>query len=165
MAERMMRALVPPGIAVTSAGTRARRGQPMWPEAVAELARRGQAADGFASRPVTAQLVTSADLVLTATRAHRDEVVSATPSALRRVFTWNELAWLLDGVTRDEVPGEQPSERLQALPALASLRRGRRAAPARATLDVADPVGAPPAALLAAADAIAAAVGRIARLL
>ena len=79
MAERLMRAAVPGDIPVTSAGTRARSGEPIWPEAAAELERRGVSALGFDSHPITVQLVKGADLVLTATRAHRDEVLAEFP--------------------------------------------------------------------------------------
>ncbi len=156
-------------VQVASAGTRARPGIPPWPPAV-ELARdRGWPVEGVLSRPLDPAMVMGADLVLAATRRLRDEVVAAVPSALRRTFTWAELAWLVDGAGPADLaaavaaagpPGTDVEQRLRALPALATGRRGRRPAPPPHELDVADPVASAPAdqpaALRAAADRIVA---------
>jgi protein-tyrosine phosphatase len=147
----MMRAALPWDIPVTSAGTRARPGEPIWPDAGVELERRGISALGFDSHPINQALVNGADLVLAATRAHRDELVSGYPAALRRTFTWRELAWLVDGLGRHDVPGNTPAERLAALPALAAGRRGMLQAPPPEMLDIIDPVGLPPGAVATAA--------------
>lgn len=154
IAERLTRAVVSGEIPVTSAGTRARIGDPIWPGAAVELERRGISAMGFDSYPLRPALVAGADLVLTATRVHRDEVVSAQPGALRRTFTWRELAWLVDGVTPADVPGRTPTERLAALAAVAGRRRGTLAPPPPRLLDVQDPVDGPPGAVQAAAQEI-----------
>jgi protein-tyrosine phosphatase len=143
---------------VASAGTWTRGGEPIWPAAGAEARRRGLDPDRFRSRQVTPALVREADLVLAATRALRDEVVAQAPFALRRTFTWRELAWLLDGVAPDDVPGQTPLERLQAIPAIAAARRGHLVPPPGDQVDVEDPVGLPPAHLPIATDQIHAAV-------
>jgi len=154
MAELLMRAALPAGPPVASAGTWTPGGEGLWPAAAAELARLGVPTIGFASRRVEPSMVADADLVLTATRAHRDALVAASPAVWRRTFTWRELAWLLHGVDRSEIPGRSPGERLPGLAAVAVARRGHSIAPAPALLDVADPVGGP-------ADAVARAAALI----
>jgi protein-tyrosine phosphatase len=165
MAERLMRAAVPVDIPVTSAGTRARTGQPIWPSAAVELERRGVSALGFDAHPITAALVKGADLVLTATRAHRDELLSEYPFALGRVFTWRELGWLVGALTPEELPGRTPAERLRALSAAAAARRGVLVPPPPAELDISDPVGGPDGAVAVAAVEIEQALRPVLRLL
>jgi protein-tyrosine phosphatase len=165
MAERIMRDALPDDVPVTSGGTRARVGEPIWPSAAAELERRGVSALGFASHPVEPALLRGADLVLTATRAHRDEVVASFPAALRRTFTWREFAWLLTGVERADVPGGTPLERLAALAAVAGGRRGRLQAPPPHLFDVADPVEGPDGAVAVAAAEIEQALAPVIALL
>jgi protein-tyrosine phosphatase len=154
IAERVMREALPGELPVTSAGTRARSGEPIWPTAAVELERRRLSSLGFTSHPVEAALVRGADLVLTATRAHRDEVISACPAALRRTFTWRELAWLVSGLSQAELPGRTARERLAVLAAVATACRGRLQAPLPHLLDIADPVDGPAGAVAAAADEI-----------
>jgi protein-tyrosine phosphatase len=165
IAERLLRAALPPQVPVSSAGLRARWGEPIWPGAAVELERRGISPLGFDSYPLDGTLIAGADLVLTATRAHRDEVLSGSPDALRRTFTWRELAWLMEGVGTGEVPGGTVMERLRALPAAAAARRGLRAAPPPEEFDVLDPVELPPSAMPSAADQIERAVQGIVRVL
>lgn len=154
IAERLMRDALPGDVPVTSAGTRARPGEPIWPGAAVELDRRGVSSFGFASHPVEIPLLRGADLVLTATRAHRDEVVAAFPAVLRRTFTWRELAWLVSGLRRGDVPGRTAAERLAALAPLAGSRRGLLQPPPPDLFDIADPVGGPDGAVAAAAAEI-----------
>ncbi|MDQ1289146.1 MAG: low molecular weight protein-tyrosine phosphatase [Actinomycetota bacterium] len=160
-----MRSALPDGIPVTSAGTRARRGEPIWPEAGEELERRGVCSLGFSSYPIDSPLVHGADLVLAATRAHRDEIVAAFPGARGHVFTWRELAWLTGGILSADIPGASPGERLTALAPLVSGRRGRLRPPPPEMFDVADPVDGPRGAVTAAADEIERALGPVVALL
>jgi len=153
-AERMMRAALPGDVPITSAGTRARRGEPIWPGAAVELERRGISALGFDSHPLHPDLLTGADLVLTATRKHRDDVVSGCPAVLRRTFTWRELAWLVDGLGPGDLPGAGPAERLAGLAAVVGARRGVLTPPPPHQLDVDDPVGGPEGAVEIAATQI-----------
>lgn len=148
MAEQLLRAGLrarfgegPDLVGISSAGTQAVAGRAMWPPAQAELTRRGLPPDRFTTRPLRRDSVLGSDLVLTATRTHRDDVVTLAPEALGRVFTWREIASLLHGVGVDDVPGVTPAERLRALPALAAGRRGVVASPPSESLDVADPMG------------------------
>src|SRR5689334_15090876 len=167
LAERLRRSALPYDVPVTSAGTRARPGEAIWPEAAVELERRGISALGFDSHPLEPALVAGADLVLTATRAHRDEVTAAHPAVLRRTFTWRELAWLVDGLAPERIPGRTPAEKLAALPSVATHRRGELTAPAPHLLDVADPVGLPQGAVEVAAreieDALRPVIGLVCR--
>ena len=165
IAERLMRAALPADVPVTSAGTRARAGEDIWPEAAVELDRRGVSALGFDSHPLDPALVAGADLVLTATRAHRDEVVAAQPGALRRTFTWRELAWRVDGLTRADLPGDTAAQRLAWLAAVVGRRRGALTAPSPRDLDVDDPVGGPAGAVQASARQIEAALAPVVALL
>lgn len=154
VAERLTRAALPGDVPVTSAGLRAVPGQDIWPEAAQELERRGVSALGFDSHPLHPALVAGADVVLTATRAQRDQVVAEHPAALRRTFTWRELAWLVRGMTPADLAGGTAAARIAELPVVAGRRRGAAAPPSPQLLDVADPVGG-------AAGAVAVAVREI----
>jgi protein-tyrosine-phosphatase len=86
-------------VLVMSAGIRATAGEPMQPRAIDELTRRGISSDGFRSTPLDLGVVGHAHLVLTATRSQRDQLVASVPGALKKTFTWRELAWLLSDST------------------------------------------------------------------
>jgi protein-tyrosine phosphatase len=81
------------GIDVASAGVKAQEGAPvdatmlgLMPPAVrAEL-------DGITARVLAPEQIEHADVILTATRAHRSSVVRMVPSAVRRTFTVREFA-------------------------------------------------------------------------
>ncbi|MGH3489393.1 MAG: hypothetical protein ACRDP8_16000 [Actinopolymorphaceae bacterium] len=77
---------------VSSAGTGTFDGREMTAEAAAVLIAHGGDPDGFRSTELTAELIAAADLILTATRAHRSAVVTLDPGALRRSFTLTEFA-------------------------------------------------------------------------
>ncbi len=111
---------------VASAGVRGWDRKPMDSMAAMELMRLGESAESFRSHAIDSYLVESADLILTATRDHRSDVLALNPQALRRSFTLVEFAAL----TR-LVDGDDPRE----LVAQAALRRSL--APADA--DIKDP--------------------------
>lgn len=111
---------------VASAGVRGWDRKPMDSMAAMELMRLGHSAETFRSHAIDSYLVDSADLILTATREHRSDVLSMNPQALRRSFTLVEFAALTGIVDADE-----PTE----LVAQAALRRSL--APSKA--DVKDP--------------------------
>jgi len=95
-------------VTVTSAGTSAPVGAPMTPEAAALSVRFGADPAGHAARQLTPQLVQDADLVLTATRAHRAQIAELVPRAARRAYTLREFARVLafladDGAIDDDV--------------------------------------------------------------
>lgn len=147
-------------VCVSSAGTRTVDGRPVTPQTAAQLALRGLDAHDFRSRSLTDDMVRRADLVLTATRAHRSQVLERVPLALRRTFTLLEFAALAPGrpagAGRAEHPG--PSG-LADLVRRAAVARGTAAL---ADYDVPDPVGGPDEGFAAVADTIERAVDRIA---
>lgn len=164
MAERMLLhalAEVAPHlpVEVSGAGTRTMNGLPMFPEAAAELAARGIDASGFQSCALTENGVMHADLVLTATREHRSDVLERVPLALKRTFTLMEFAALVQaapatrpedwpsGMTqlpagRDPLGGGTPAEALRAVVRQAAAQRGS-AGIADDEYDIADPAGLP----------------------
>ncbi len=140
---------------VTSAGTRGLVGAPMEPAAAAELRRLGGDPEGFVASRLRAAEVHDADLVLTATRRLRSQVLELAPAALRRTFTLRELALLL---SRDEVTGADPA----ALVASASTWRGSVAGVDPDDLDLPDPIDRPADVHRAVADLIDAATRSVA---
>ncbi|WP_435770512.1 adenylyl-sulfate kinase [Nocardioides sp. SYSU DS0651] len=83
------------GVELASAGTHGFRAHPVDPTMARVLAERGVPADlvaGFASRPLTKDLVDAADLVLTAEATHRAFVLEEMPGAFRKVFTLGQFA-------------------------------------------------------------------------
>ncbi|WP_181373571.1 low molecular weight phosphatase family protein [Microbacterium sp. HMWF026] len=139
-------------IQVDSAGTRARAGVGMTPEAI-QFA--GDVGVPVASSKLhrsslisTARLVT-ADLALAMTREHRRQLVEMEPAAVRRVFTLRELDRLLDGVSDGELEevvhpyaASAPALRLAQLLSFVASRRGTLLPPMDSGLDdVVDPFG------------------------
>jgi protein-tyrosine phosphatase len=135
---------------VSSAGTRAWEGSPMDRAAARELRRLGGDPAGFRSRQLVAAHVEAADLVLTATVAHRSVVLTEAPGALRRTFTIREMAGLAATLT--------PDSDLARLVAQAAASRG--AAPID-DLDVIDPYGAPARVHRDVADQLSTAIGEL----
>jgi protein-tyrosine phosphatase len=138
---------------VASAGVRGWDRQPMDPSAATELQRLGHASDTFRSHPIDSYLVESADLVLTATREHRSEVLAVSPKALRRTFTLLEFAALAE--LTELVEAGDP----EALVARAAQRRSL----APTDVDVRDPYRRGADVHRATADQIDAAVATIAQ--
>lgn len=172
MMERLMRdALRRRGVEqrfqVASAGTWGQVGEPMQPFAASTLVERGVDADGFVARAVGNELLTAADLILTATREHRSVVVGMAPSTVRRSFTLIELARVAAAAAPD--PGlDDPAradpvdaERVRQSIAWAAQMRGTLPRPPEGVDDLADPLGAPQSVYRARADAIAEAVEQI----
>jgi protein-tyrosine phosphatase len=130
--------LVAPHVEVASAGTRAAVRAPMDPAVLDMVASLG--GDGRAHNAV--QLsdddIASADLVLVATRNHRDAVLSRVPSALHRTFTIREagrIAELLEPACRPRI------DELQTVVAALAARRVEVAG-GSSDDDIADPEGA-----------------------
>lgn len=127
LAERLARSVLGPrsAIHVTSAGTHAVPGLEMAERARQELVRLGGDPDGFASRPLTAHLVASADLVLTATSQHRAESVALQPAAHIRTFTIAQFGALAQAVPPSAVTHHMdPVRRAEALVAEVRALRG-----------------------------------------
>ncbi|MGW4462766.1 arsenate reductase/protein-tyrosine-phosphatase family protein [Micromonospora sp. NPDC004704] len=142
------------GVPVGSAGTHAVPGYPMHPHAARVTAERGTDPEAFRSRPLHAEQLRAAGLILTATRAQRTTCVSLAPSALRRTFTLRQFARLAAAAVQQGGAVEQdattpdgprdPVRRLDAAVAAASRARAGLQPPARPDDDdLTDPVGLP----------------------
>ncbi|MGE5289863.1 MAG: hypothetical protein ACM3ML_22280 [Micromonosporaceae bacterium] len=160
LAERLARARLAAsgvvGVEVESAGTHGVSGAPVHPDTAEVLMRLGGDPAGFVARRLTKEMADVADLVLTATREHRDFVSATCLEAAGRVFTILEFCALAGAVSPASLaPAREAGDRARALmAAVAPLRHGTDAEPAGA-LDIADPVGRPMAAQEAAAAVIA----------
>ena len=125
-------------VTVTSAGTRAAAGGPMDPRLLAMLARLGSDGSAHQARQIRDSTINAADLVLTATRSHRDAVLSRVPSAMRRTFTIREAGRIADviaPVTRHDI------HMLRSLVAALADRRHEVFQLAGEDDDIADPEG------------------------
>lgn len=129
---------------VASAGVQGWDRQPMDAMAAMELMRFGHSPGKFRSHAIDTYLVDSADLILTATKAHRSEVLALNPRALRRTFTLVEFAALCE-----KVEGAYPTE------LVAEAARQRSLAPV--DIDIGDPYRRSPEVHRKTADQIAAA--------
>jgi protein-tyrosine phosphatase len=132
MAELMLRAWQRPDVhvVVASAGTAALVGHPIDPPSARALDRLGIDGSGHRGRQYRPSMAARAHLVLTAARAHRDQVLTDVPGALRRTFTMREFARLAEHLHAGE-PTEVIAE-------AAALRAMYGKVPARAD-DVRDP--------------------------
>ncbi|MGE2715291.1 low molecular weight phosphatase family protein [Mycolicibacterium litorale] len=82
------------GFVMSSAGTRAVVGHPIHDLAAEVLRDLGGETSLFAARQVTPKIASSADLVITMTRRHRDLVLELAPRQLKRTFTLGEASQL-----------------------------------------------------------------------
>lgn len=125
-------------VTVSSAGLRARTGEPVWP-AMAEAA--GVPLAGSTARQVDPDLLRRADLVLTMTRAQRAAAVDLAPATVRRTFTLREFAdlALLASWEPGPLAATSPGRRLAGLTAAAPRFRARRVAGVHD--DIEDPYG------------------------
>ena len=103
--ERLHQAAPDGHFRVRSAGTQALVDRDMTPEALDQSQRYGGLKTSHVARQLTSELIEQADLVLTATRQHRGDVVSLLPRANRYSYTLTQLARLLATV---EEAGEAP---------------------------------------------------------
>jgi len=143
-------------VQVSSAGVRAAVGAPVTPQTADQLLRRGVDPAGFASRPLVDAMVRDADLVLTATRNHRSQVLERVPLALRRTFTLLEFAAIVAALP--------PEELAEATDPAAWVRHtgAARGTTMVGEYDIDDPVGGPDEGFAAAAKLISLATQRIA---
>ncbi|MGY1802940.1 hypothetical protein ACI78T_06640 [Blastococcus sp. SYSU D00922] len=130
-------------VAITSAGTRAVVGSAMHPDSALVLRGYGVEAGDFRARQLTEELPVVADLVLTMTRAHRNQVLGLAPRALARTFTLREAAALISLLGEDsDLGGDGFADRARALVrSMADARPGRAAT--RTDDDVWDPINQP----------------------
>ncbi|MCV7227528.1 low molecular weight phosphatase family protein [Mycolicibacterium komossense] len=115
-----------PGFTASSAGTRAVIGNPIHHEAALVLEKMGVETSHFAARQLTQRVASSADLVVTMARRHRDSVLELAPRLLRKTFTLTELARLVS---------EHQAQTVEDLTALRPLLT------ASEVPDITDPIG------------------------
>lgn len=129
-----------------SAGTWGHEGAPMEANAETVLADFGADASGFVGRELLDDHVIRADLVLTATRDHRAQVISMGHSAGLRTFTLKEFTRLVQAIDPATLPDPLESgvvERARSLVRAAAALRGWLLAPSVEADEVYDPYGAP----------------------
>jgi protein-tyrosine phosphatase len=133
------------GIVVESAGTWGHEGAPMEANAATVLAEYGADASGFVGRELLDEHVIRADLVLTATRDHRAQVISMGHSAGLRTFTLKEFTRLVKAIDTATLPppADGVVARAGALVRAAAALRGWLLAPTADADEVYDPYGAP----------------------
>ncbi|RMI36183.1 arsenate reductase/protein-tyrosine-phosphatase family protein [Streptomyces triticirhizae] len=134
-------------VVVESAGTWGHEGAPMEEHAAALLAEYGADPGGFFGRELLDEHVIRADLVLTATRDHRAQVISMGHSAGLRTFTLKEFTRLVRAIDLATLPvagtPEALVDRARALARAAAALRGWLLAPSVEADEVQDPYGAP----------------------
>ncbi|MEE1927510.1 protein-tyrosine-phosphatase [Streptomyces sp. TRM 70351] len=135
------------GLVVESAGTWGHEGAPMEEHAATVLADYGADPGGFTGRELLDEHVIRADLVLTATRDHRAQVISMGHSAGLRTFTLKEFTRLVRAIDAASLPDAGSpggvAERARALVRAAAALRGWLQAPSAEADEVYDPYGAP----------------------
>lgn len=131
VAAMLQHRLADQGLVIESAGVRAPVGRPMDADSAAQLSNRGIAVPGGSARQLTPDIVAAADLVLTATRPHRADVLDLHPRSLRRTFTVVEFAALCE-----LVEGSSLGDLISA--AATARSRGPQ------DVDLRDPIGQPP---------------------
>ena len=131
------------GVDFSSAGTHGLTEHPMDDVMAGELSGHDVAStDGFRSRPLSAELIEQADLVLTAESAHRSFILDDHPGQFRKVFTLGQFAEAARAADTD-LSGRDLLEEL-----------GRRRGNADPALDVTDPYRQGPEAAAATATTI-----------
>lgn len=134
-------------LVVESAGTWGHEGAPMEEHAATVLAEYGADIAGFVGRELLDEHVIRADLVLTATRDHRAQVISMGHSAGLRTFTLKEFTRLVRAIDSATLPAahtaDSVAERARALVRAAAALRGWLQAPTADADEVYDPYGAP----------------------
>lgn len=99
------------GVEVSSAGTMALVDQPMEEGSARLLADAGVDAGDFAARQLVPAMVQQADLVLTATREHRSQVVRTAPRGLRYTFALDDFSDLVaDADLSEAAPSESADD-------------------------------------------------------
>lgn len=131
------------GIVVESAGTWGHEGASMEADAAAVLLEHGADPAGFTGRELLDDHVIDADLVLTATRDHRSQVISMGHAAGLRTFTLKEFTRLVRAIDPTTLPDGSVIDRARALVRAAAALRGWLLAPSPDADEVHDPYGAP----------------------
>ena len=130
------------GVTVGSAGTHALAGEAADPVTAGIAARLGVSLDGHRARQITPELLSEADMVVTATRQIRSAAVQTYPPSVKYSFTIRQLARILrsarDGFDSGELTGPAL---VIALARSVNREKGRLIAPQGDDDNVADPRG------------------------
>lgn len=153
--------------AVGSAGTHAMTGWGISSPMDELLAERGVGSDHFVARQADRSILTGADLVLTATREHREWAVGEAPGVVRRAFTLTEFA---DAAAAHPEPAALTAQELTAWaaahrPSPAVANRGAATRRGYVEGDILDPYGRGRAAYIASLEQIEPLTARIAGML
>jgi protein-tyrosine phosphatase len=163
MAERLLRARLATrhdGLVVaSSAGSRALAGYAMDGASAAVLRDLGGDPDGHVARQLTADMITAADLVLTADSANRSGIVRGAPLAMRKAFTMREFARLCTGL--GPLGGEPTVDALRGRIADVAGQRGIAEPGEPGADEIGDPFGAPLPVVQRCGDQVSAAVDGI----
>jgi protein-tyrosine phosphatase len=126
------------GVHVSSAGVHGLRDAPMTPEAARIAIAQDAAAETVAahrSRRLTPAMLSTPDLILAMTRAHRRDILALAPGRLRVTFTVREFARLAAHLSDDDLRAAasgagDASARLRATASHLAAQRGAVVAPA-----------------------------------
>ncbi|PZS19655.1 MAG: hypothetical protein DLM57_03670 [Pseudonocardiales bacterium] len=143
MAERLFRARTDPASSwrTVSAGTGGLTGWPMDGPSALVLCELGGDGDEHRGQRLRPDLVTGADLILTAEIDHRTMIMQADPRAVGRTFTLREFGRVGAGLAALPAPPSADDLRLRVTEVAA--RRAALPAAGPAFDDIADPYGAP----------------------
>jgi protein-tyrosine phosphatase len=154
---------------VSSGGTWGMAGARMSPNAAETLVALGGDPAGFDSCSLSADMLATPDLILTAASGHRELVVTADPQAADHPVTLREFARLLEPVTAAEIDGlvssADPVERMRAVVAAALDRREAGSVGTAGADDIGDPYGRERAVYVRVAHQIDAAIATVMELL
>jgi protein-tyrosine phosphatase len=128
-------------LSVRSSGTWARPGYPAMPEAVEATAERGIDIGSHKAAQFSPDLAGWADLIVTMTAEHGEEVLDQVPGAASKTFTLKEVVGLLNALPSAAGPVSREAL-LERVAAAHRLRSGVEP-PTSGDLDVADPLGLP----------------------
>lgn len=137
--ERALAHAVGARIEVESAGTAALVGSPMDGRAAAQLQAWRMDPAGFVARQLAPAMVDRADLVLTATRAHRGAVAKLHPPALAYTFTLSDFSDLVTAASAAGPPASSDRSSVPTLVRLAAAQRGMSRPRPPVEADLVDP--------------------------
>jgi protein-tyrosine phosphatase len=130
------------GVRLNSACTSDEEGVPIDAKTKKALRRAGYTAPDALSRSVSPEMIASADLILTASRRHRTQVVRMAPDALARTYTAREFArYCAPIVIPVSATVLSPADRLKAAMRLAHQQRGMSFPSRLEDDDIPDPIG------------------------
>lgn len=138
-----------------SAGTWGHVGAAMEQHAAEVLREHGADPAGFVARELGADQVLAADLILGATREHREQVRLLDPYAIGRTFSIREFARFARQVDGASLPAGDPATRARILVDRVAMLRTPRPGPGHIDDDIPDPFGAPLHVFRLCADSIA----------